>query len=153
MTNNPGVYEGHIEFHHVCVWLISSNEQLLGSSPMPNWLCKKQCIYAIDNTGDNLRIWQCLIISETIRCNRQRPAEDMMRDALNSAHEFYGNPDLGVRDVRLTKLIDFESIASRFRVNIRLYESSGKCSLRAPFQMLISAYIKSTASTSRTWTS
>ena len=45
-----------------------------------------------------------------------------MRDTLNLAHEFYGNPNLHVSDIRLTKLIDFENIASRFRVDIRLYE-------------------------------
>ena len=45
-----------------------------------------------------------------------------MRDALNLACEFYKQPNLRVSDVRPTKLIDFENIASRFRVNIRLYE-------------------------------
>ena len=45
-----------------------------------------------------------------------------MRDALNLACKFYGNPNLCICDVRQTKLIDFENIASRFQVNIRLHE-------------------------------
>ena len=44
------------------------------------------------------------------------------RDALNLAREFYGNSNLHIHDVRSTKLIDIENIASRFQVNIRLYE-------------------------------
>ena len=47
----------------------------------------------------------------------------MARDALNLALEFYKQPDLQVNDVRATKLIDFENIASRVQVNIRLYKS------------------------------
>ena len=46
-----------------------------------------------------------------------------MRDTLNLAQEFYDQPNLRVSDVRPTKLIDFENIALRFRVNIRLYKS------------------------------
>ena len=46
-----------------------------------------------------------------------------MRDALSLAREFYEQPNLRVSDMRPTKLIDFKNIASRFQVNIRLYES------------------------------
>ena len=45
-----------------------------------------------------------------------------MRDALNLACEFYKSPKLRISDVRPTKLIDLENIASRSWVNIRLYE-------------------------------
>ena len=38
------------------------------------------------------------------------------------AWEFYEQPNLRVSDVRPTKLIDFENIASRFWVDLRLYE-------------------------------
>ena len=41
MTNNPRVSEGYIKFHHVRIQLISLNELLLGSSPLPDWLSKK----------------------------------------------------------------------------------------------------------------
>ena len=47
----------------------------------------------------------------------------MTRDTLNLACEFYKQPNLRVSDIRPTKLIDFENIALRFWVNIRLYES------------------------------
>ena len=82
VTNNPRVYE----FHHIHVQLIFSNELLLCCSPLPNWLHKKQCIYMIDKANDNLCVWRCLIISKRIGYNLQRPAEGMMRDALNLAH-------------------------------------------------------------------
>ena len=42
ITNNPGVYEGHIEFRHIQVWLISSNEPQLGCCPLPDWLWQKE---------------------------------------------------------------------------------------------------------------
>ena len=41
ITNNPRVYEGHVEFAHVRVRLIFSNEPLLGCGPLPD-LCNQQ---------------------------------------------------------------------------------------------------------------
>ena len=122
ITNDPRDYEGCVELHHIHVQLVSSNKPLLGCSPLLHWLCRKQCIYTINNTDDTLCIWRCLIISKKIRHNWARLAEDTTRDALNLVHEFYEQPNLQVSDVRPTKLIDFENIASRFQVNIRLYE-------------------------------
>ena len=121
MTNNLGVYEGCIKFHHTHIQLIFLNVPLLGCSPLPNWLCKIQFKYATENTDDSLCVWHCLIISERIRHNRGRPTERMTRDAFNLASEFCGNPNLHIHDVRPTKLIDFENIASRFQVNVRLF--------------------------------
>ena len=100
ITNSPRVYERHIEFRHIHVRLISSNELLLDCGPLPDWLCEKQCIYTINNTDDNLCIWQCLIISERIRCNWARPAVNTMRDALNLAQEFCKQCNLRVNDAR-----------------------------------------------------
>ena len=57
ITNYPRVHEDHVEFHHVHVRLISSNEPLLGCSPLPDWLHKKRCIYAVDDENDNLCVW------------------------------------------------------------------------------------------------
>ena len=57
ITDNHGVYEGCIEFHHVRIWLISSNEQILGCSPLPDWLRKKRCIYTVNDENDSLCIW------------------------------------------------------------------------------------------------
>ena len=70
ITNNPGVYEGRVEFHHIQVRLISSNEPLLGCGPLPDWLHGKRCIYSIDNTDDNLCVWRCLVIFKRIRRKR-----------------------------------------------------------------------------------
>ena len=113
ITNNPGVYEGHVEFRHVQVQLISLNEPLLGCSPLPNWLRGERCIYSIDNTDDNLCVCRCLVISERLRRNWQRPEEDTTREALNLVREFYNQPKLRVRDVRATKLVDFEKTSLR----------------------------------------
>ena len=56
-----------------------------------------------------------------------------MRDAFKLACEFYEQPNLRVSDVRPTKLIDFENVASRFWVNIRLYESVNQSVWRLVF--------------------
>ena len=80
MTNDTRVYEGRIQFHHVHIQLISSNELLLGCDPLPDWLRRKLCIYAINNMNDTLCIWKCLTIFKSIRCNQERPAEDTTKD-------------------------------------------------------------------------
>ena len=76
----------------------------------------------IDNARDNLCVWRCLVIFKRIRENQPRPEECTTRDALQLAREFYSQPTLRIRDVRPIRLIDFERIASKFQVNIRLYE-------------------------------
>ena len=42
--------------------------------------------------------------------------------ALNLSCEYYGDNNLKKRDVRPTKLVDFEGIARHHNVNIMLYE-------------------------------
>ena len=120
--DNPNVYEGRVEFKRIYIKLISSNEPLLGCGPLPDWLREKRCVYALDNEKDNLCIWRCLVISKRIRENQQRPERRTTRDALQLAREFYNQPNLAVKCVLPTKLIDFERIAAKFQVNIRLYE-------------------------------
>ena len=54
-----------IVFKHVQIKLVSSNEPLLGCGPLPDWLRKKRCIYAVDGKNernDNLCVWRCLAI-------------------------------------------------------------------------------------------
>ena len=121
-TDKPGTYEGRVEFKRIHIKLISSNEPLLGCGPLHDWLREKRCIYALDNEKDNLCVWRCLVISKRIRENRPRPEERTTRDALQLAREFYDQPTLAIKCVRPTKLIDFERIAAKFQVNIRLYE-------------------------------
>ena len=121
-TDKPGTYEGRVEFKRIHIKLISSNEPLLGCGPLSDWLREKRCIYALDNEKDNLCVWRCLVISKRIRENRPRPEEYTTRDALQLAREFYDKPTLAIKCVRPTKLIDFERIAAKFQVNIRLYE-------------------------------
>ena len=53
ITDNPGVYEGRVEFRHIQVRLITSNELLLDCGPLLDWLRKKQCIYTVDNENED----------------------------------------------------------------------------------------------------
>ena len=54
----------------------------------------------------------------------KRGAERSTKKALNLASEFYADNKLKRKDVRATKLVDFEGIAKHFNVNIMLYEPS-----------------------------
>ena len=159
-TDKPGVYEGHVEFWHIHTKLVSPNESLMGCGPLPDWLCEKRCIYAIDNMNDNLCVWRCLLIAVRISMEQTRPKEHMTRDTLVLVREFYDQPALQVGDVRPTKLIAFEKIASKFKVNIRLYKPVnyltwklvflGKTSSECLIPMLTLACMKDTASSSKT---
>ncbi len=122
VVDTPGVYQGRVEFSKITVKLIHSNEPLMGCGPLPDWLRKKKCIHAIDDKEDNLCVWRCLAIYLGYRDNAPRPAEDTTRKALKLARDFYQTPKLKVADVRATKLVDFEGIAKKFKINIRLYE-------------------------------
>ena len=53
-----------------------------------------------------------------------------MRNALNLACKLYSSPKLPVSKVEPTKLIDFESITSRFHFNIRLYKPMNQSAWR-----------------------
>ena len=70
---------------------------------------------------------------ERIRRNRQRPEENTTREALNLAREFYNQPKLQVRDIRATKLVDFENIALKCKVNIRLYKPKNQSTWKLVF--------------------
>ena len=120
--NSKGVYEGRVKFTSVSTKIILSNEPLLGCGPLPKWLADKKCIYAIDKINDNLCLWRCLAIHQRIMKGKKRPEEKTNRDALNLARDFYKNPNLKREDVEPTRLVDFENIAKRFKVNIRLFE-------------------------------
>ena len=119
---SKGVYEGRVLFTSVSTKIILSNEPLLGCGPLPKWLADKKCIYAIDKIDDNLCLWRCLVIHQRIMKGKKRPEEDTNRDALNLARDFYRIPCLKRVDVKRTRLVDFENIAKRFKVNIRLFE-------------------------------
>ena len=70
---------------------------------------------------------------ERIRNDEARPAENTTRDTLDLAREFYSSAKLRVAEVKLTKLTDFENVASRFQVNIRLYEPVNQLAWRLVF--------------------
>ena len=53
----------------------------------------------------------------------KRGSEFVAKEALNLACEFYSDNKLKRKDVRATKLVDFEGIAKHLNVNIMLYES------------------------------
>ena len=55
-------YEGKINFEHVQIKLVVSNEPLMGCGTLPDWLRNKRCLYAVDTFDDNLCDWRCLII-------------------------------------------------------------------------------------------
>ena len=79
-------------------------------------------IHAIDDKNDNLCVWRCLAIYFRYQDNVKQPGKRTTREALNLARDFYDNPNLKVEKVQGTKLVDFEGIAKRFQVNIRLFE-------------------------------
>ena len=95
----------------------------MGCGPLPNWLREKRCIYALDTFDDNLCVWRCLAIyKRLVRGEKIRVQERNRNAALNLTREYYGDKNLKKRDVRPTKLVDFESIAKHHNVNTMLYE-------------------------------
>ena len=122
VVSTPCVYQGLVEFSRIIIRVIHSNEPLMGCGPLPEWLRSKKSIHGIDDKNDNLCVQRCLAIYFGYRDGVKRPAEDTTRRALKLAREFYDDPKLKVKDVRGTKLVDFEGIGKMFTVNIRLYE-------------------------------
>ena len=120
-TNVKGNYQGKFVFKHVQIKLIASNEPLMGCGLLPDWLRKKRCIDALDTFDDSLCVWRCLAIYT--RRDVKRGSEFVTKEALNLAREFYSDNKLKRKDVRATKLVDFEGIAKHLNVNIMLYES------------------------------
>ena len=89
----------------------------------PDWLRKKRCIYALDTFDDNLYVWRCLAIYKRLALGETNQVQKRNCDAAkNLFSEYYGDKNLKERDVRPTKLIDFEGIARHHNVNIMLYE-------------------------------
>ena len=126
-TDIKGNHMGKVLFKSVQVKLIASNEPLMGCGPLPEWLAKKRCIYAIDKHDDNLCVWRCLAIYKRIEAGRTNQVEKKTcTAALELAREYYGNQSLTKDSVRATKLIDFEGIAKHHGVNIMLYEPKQK---------------------------
>ena len=53
-TEARGNYEGKLIFKYGQIRLVASNETLMGCGPLPDWLKKERCVYAMDNFNDNL---------------------------------------------------------------------------------------------------
>ena len=121
-TKVKGNYQGKVVFKHVQIKLIASNELLMGCGSLPEWLRKKRCINAVDTFDDNLCVWRCLALYK--RKDVNRGAERSTKEALKLAREYYADNKLKRKDVRATKLVDFEGIAKHLNVNIMLYEPS-----------------------------
>ena len=103
----PGAFEGKLISDQVQIKIISAREPLLGCGPLPDWLRKKRCIYALDSTKarvDNLWMWRCLAVH--YRGDRKQREKFVTREALNLAREYYENPKLKRENVRATKLVD-----------------------------------------------
>ena len=92
----------------------------MGCGPLPDWLRNECCIYSIDTFDNNLCAWRCLAMYK--RKDIQRGTEFVTRTALNLAREYYGDSKLKRKDVRPTKLVDFESIGKHHNVNIMFFE-------------------------------
>ena len=132
----PGAYQGMVVFNHVQIKLVSSNEPLLGCGPLRDWLRKKRCIYPVDDKNernDNLCVWRCLTIYT--RGSAKRETERTTKEALKLATEYDGDSKLKRKDVRATRLVDFEGIAKKFRINIRVYEPK-ESSEKAPWRLV-----------------
>ena len=65
----------------------------------------------------------------------ERGTEFLTKEALKLAREYYENNKLKRKDVRRTKLIDFEGIAKKFNINIRVYEPKSN-SEKAPWRLV-----------------
>ena len=81
-----GAFEGKLIFDHVQIKIISTREPLLGCGPLPEWLRKKRCIYALDGIEeetDNLCMWRCLAVH--YRGDRKQREKRTTREALNFA--------------------------------------------------------------------
>ena len=122
-TEVRGNYAGKVVFKHVQIRLVASNEPLIGCGPLPDWLRKKRCIYALDKFDDNLCVWRCLAIYKRLsRGEKNQVPKRNCKTALNLAREYYYDKNLKKRDVRPTKLVALEGIARHQSVNIMLYE-------------------------------
>ena len=94
----------------------------MGCGPLPDWLRIKR-IYAIDKFDDNLCVWRCHAIYKRLAHGERNWMQERNYDAAkNLTHKYYGDKNLKKRDVRPTKLVDFEGIARHHSVNIMLYE-------------------------------
>ena len=122
-TEVRGNYEGKVVFKHVQIRLVASNEPLMGLR-ITAGLVKRQALYlCLDTFDDNICAWRCLALYKWLaRGEKNRVQEGNRNAALNLAHEYYGDNNLKKRDVRPTKLVDFEGIAGHRNVNIILYE-------------------------------
>ena len=132
----PGAFEGKLIFDHVQIKIIATREPLLGCGPLPDWLRRKRCIYALDGTEesiDNLCMWRCLAVH--YRGDRKQREKRTTREALKLAREYYGDLNLKRGDVRATKLVDMEGIAQKFNVNIRIFEPKTN-SEKAPWRLV-----------------
>ena len=126
-TDIKGNHMGKVLFKSVQVKLIASDEPLMGCGPLPEWLAKKRCIYAIDKYDDNLCVWRCLAIYKRIEAGRTNQVEKKTcTAALELAREYYKDTSLTKETVRATKLVDFEGVAKHYGINIMLYEPKQK---------------------------
>ena len=132
----PGAFEGKLIFDRVQIKIILTREPLLGCGPLPDWLRKKRCIYALDGTEDridNSCMWRCLAVH--YRGDRKQREKFTTRKALNLASEYYENPKLKRENVCVTKLVDMEGISRKFKINIRFFEPREN-SEKAPWRLV-----------------
>ena len=84
---------------------------------------KNRCISALDKFDDNLSVWRCLAKYKRLARGKTNQVSKRNCDAAKKLEpQYYGDKNLKKRDVRSTKLVDFEGIAKCYSVNIMLYE-------------------------------
>ena len=77
----------------------------------------------LDTPDDNLCAWRCFAIYKRLALGEKNRVQERNRNvALKLMREYYGDNNLEKRDVRPTKLVDFEGITRHHNVNIMLYE-------------------------------
>ena len=109
-------------FDHVQLKIITTNEPLLGSGRLPDWLRGKTSIYSLDQFSDNLCVWRCLAIFGLTRENKEVRPECQTKRAVELAQDFYQDKVLKKREIPKTKLVDFDRISEHFGINIRVFE-------------------------------
>ena len=98
---------------------MASNEPLLCCQPLPD----KHCIYADDIFEYNLCVWRRLAIYKRLACDEKNWVKKRNCEVvLKLAHEYCGDNKMKKRDVKPTRLVDFEGIAKHHNVNTMLYE-------------------------------
>ena len=118
-TTERDNYESKLIFWHVQISFINyqvSYEAMNSCGPLPDWLKIKSMM--INTFGDNMCVWRCLAI---YKHKDIKEALNFYKSSLKlSAWILWWLRELKRKDMRPTKVVDFEDIARHHNVNIML---------------------------------